>query len=307
MQVAVIAHSGKSMGGGLAELRTVLAEFGVHDPMWTEVDRSRKAPKRVRKALKAGVDLVIAWGGDGMVQRCVDVLAGTGVPLAILPAGTANLLATNLAIPNDIGEAVKVALHGVHQQIDVGTMNGECFVVMGGAGFDGMMISDVDGNAKERFGRVAYVRSSVKAMSAPRTRTKIRVDGASWFDGEASCVLVGNVGTVIGGLDVFDAASPTDGLLDVGVVSAEGRLQWLRVLGRVAARSSVDKSSFVQTTKARKIDVRFAHELRYEIDGGARTKAKTLKVRVRPGALTVCVPQAVVASGALDSVKDARP
>ncbi len=208
MKVAVVAHSGKVLGGGLHELRQVLAEFGVREPMWAEVDKSRKAPKRVRAALEAGAELVLVWGGDGMVQQCVRELAGTNVPLAILPAGTANLLASNLGIPSDIAEAVKIALHGVRLQLDVATMNGEPFTVMGGAGFDGMMIADVDGTAKERLGRVAYVRSSIKAMSAPRTTAKIRIDGAPWFDGPASCVLVANVGTLIGGLKVFETASP---------------------------------------------------------------------------------------------------
>ena len=97
--VAVVAHSGKTLGGGLDELRSVLAHAGVDTPLWYEVPKSKKAPARVRKAIDKGADLVFVWGGDGMVQRCIDTLAGTGVTLAILPAGTANLLATELAIP----------------------------------------------------------------------------------------------------------------------------------------------------------------------------------------------------------------
>ena len=76
-QVAVVAHSGKSLGGGLDELRSLLAQAGVAEPLWFEVPKSKKAPKRVREAVEAGADLVFVWGGDGMVQRCVDALAGT--------------------------------------------------------------------------------------------------------------------------------------------------------------------------------------------------------------------------------------
>ena len=101
-KVAVIAHAGKTVGGGLEELRQTLAHAGVTDPMWSEVPKSRFAPKRVRAALKDGAELVFVWGGDGMVQRCVDVLAGKGVPLAIVPAGTANLFASSLDLPQDI-------------------------------------------------------------------------------------------------------------------------------------------------------------------------------------------------------------
>ena len=97
--VAVIAHTGKTMGGGLVELRRLLEAEGVADPLWYEVPKSRKAPKRVRHALDEGAELVFVWGGDGMVQRCADVLAGTEATMAILPAGTANLFASNLGHP----------------------------------------------------------------------------------------------------------------------------------------------------------------------------------------------------------------
>jgi diacylglycerol kinase family enzyme len=70
--------------------------------MWAEVTKSRFAPARVKGFLKEGADLVFVWGGDGTVQRCIDVLAGSSATLAILPAGTANLLATNLGIPRDL-------------------------------------------------------------------------------------------------------------------------------------------------------------------------------------------------------------
>ena len=85
-KVAVIAHAGKSMGGGLAELREVLEAAGVSDPYWTEVPKSKYAPERVEKALAKGAETVFVWGGDGMVQRCVDVLAGTDARLASVTA-----------------------------------------------------------------------------------------------------------------------------------------------------------------------------------------------------------------------------
>ena len=76
-RVAVIAHRGKTLGGGLPELRRVLAERGVTDVFWREVAKSRFAPKQVKKALAHKADLIFVWGGDGMVQRCIDVVAGT--------------------------------------------------------------------------------------------------------------------------------------------------------------------------------------------------------------------------------------
>ena len=91
--VAVVAHTRKQLGGGLTELREALAAHGIDDPLWHEVSKSKQAPKQCRLALEAGADLVFVWGGDGMVQRCADVLAGTGAAMAVVPAGTANLLA----------------------------------------------------------------------------------------------------------------------------------------------------------------------------------------------------------------------
>ena len=71
-KVAVIAHAGKSFGGGLPELRRELARQGVEDPLWIEVPKSRYVPKQVKRALGEGAELLFAWGGDGTVQRCVD-------------------------------------------------------------------------------------------------------------------------------------------------------------------------------------------------------------------------------------------
>src|ERR1700681_3161094 len=136
MKVAVVAHSGKTLDGGLPELPRVLAAAGVREPFWCEVPKSRKASAQVRRALAEGAELLFAWGGDGMVQRCVDVLAGSSVSLAIIPAGTADLFATNLGIPKNIEEAVAVGLYGQPRELDVGRFNGERFVVMAGVGFD---------------------------------------------------------------------------------------------------------------------------------------------------------------------------
>ena len=109
-RVAVIAHRKKSIGGGLDELRKLIADEGFDEPIWHEVSKSRKARKRARRTVKDGVDLVLVWGGDGMVQRCVDALAGSDAAVAVIPAGTANQLAGNLGIPTDLPEAVRDSL-----------------------------------------------------------------------------------------------------------------------------------------------------------------------------------------------------
>jgi YegS/Rv2252/BmrU family lipid kinase len=290
MNVAVVAHAGKSLGGGLPELRRVLEAEGIADPFWVEVPKSKKAPAQVQRALDNGAELVFAWGGDGMVQRCVGVLAGSGARLAIIPAGTANLFASNLGIPQDIEEAVVVGLRGDRHEFDVGRFNDERFAVMAGAGFDAAMIRDSgDGGLKERIGRAAYVWSGSENLRSKPFRATIEVDGAEWYKGEATCILLGNVGKLVGGVEVFEDARPDDGKLEVGVVTADGVLDWSRMMGRAVAGSLGD-SPFTQTTKARDVRVKLSRKVLYELDGGDRTKVKSFKVKVEPRAITVCVP-----------------
>src|SRR6266511_3050426 len=242
-KVAVVAHQKKTLGGGLRDLRRLLAGEGFDEPIWYEVPKSRKAPKKARKAVKEGAELVFVWGGDGMVQRCVDALAGSPATVAVIP----------------------------------------------GAGFDGRMIRDADRDLKEKAGRLAYVWTGMKQLGEDAVPAKVRVDGADWFDGKASCVLLGNVGTITGGIQALPDARPDDGWLEVGVATAEGALEWARTLGKMIV-GRAESSPFVRTTRAKKVDVAFGVPVTYELDGGARTRARRLKARVVPHAVTVCVP-----------------
>ena len=290
MKVAVVANPAKSLGGGLLELRRALEHAGVSDPLWHEVPKSRKAPAAVRRALADGAELVFVWGGDGMVQRSIDVLAGTDIPLAILPAGTTNLLATNLGIPVDLEQAVAIGLGGERRRIDVGRLNGERFAVMAGTGIVAAMIRDADGSLKDRIGRVAYVWAGLKSLRSKSFRAEITIDGVSWFDGEATCVLIGNVGGLFSGIEVFGDAQPDDGKLEVGVVTAEGFTEWARTIARTLVATAV-ASPFVQVAEARSVKVKLDKKVVYELDGGARKKTKSFKVKVDPAAVAICVPR----------------
>ena len=293
--VAVIAHSGKSLGGGLSELRSTLRDHGIDDPIWYEVPKSKFAPDRAAKVLKKGADLVFAWGGDGLVQRCIDTMAGSGALLAIIPAGTANLLASNLAIPKDIGGAVEIGLHGARLPFDLGSVNGERFAVMSGTGLDALMIRDADAGLKDRVGQMAYVWTGAKNLKNSRRRAKIDVDGERWYSGKATCVLVGNVGKITGGLQVFDEARTDDGRLELGVVTAESVWEWTRTLGRTAT-GHADRSPFVRTTSGHRIEVRLDKKAPYELDGGDRKARKRLRFEAERAAITICVPEETAAT-----------
>jgi diacylglycerol kinase (ATP) len=288
-KVAVLAHARKSFGGGLPELREVLAREGVTDPLWYEVNKSRRAPKRARLAAAEGADLIFVWGGDGMVQRCLDAVAGTATAVAILPAGTANLLATNLQVPDDLGEAVRVGLHGSRRELDTGSVNGEHFAVMAGAGFDARMIAGADRTMKDRLGRAAYLYTGARSLFAHRVMASVEADGRPFFEGRVSLVLAANVGTILGGVEAFTAAEPDDGLLELAVVTARNPVDWARTFGRVALRRA-ERSPFVEMTRGRSFRIRFDRKLRYEVDGGIRPPARDLRIDVCPRSVTVCVP-----------------
>jgi YegS/Rv2252/BmrU family lipid kinase len=287
--VAVVAHSRKSFGGGLPELRRILALEGVNDPLWYEVKKSRRAPKYARRAAAKGADIVFVWGGDGTVQRCVDALAGSDTAIAIMPAGTANLLAANLNVPHDLAEAVLVGLHGDRRRLDTGWVNGERFAVMAGAGFDARMIADADRGAKDRLGRAAYVITGIKNLRARPVRASVKVDGKRFFQGKVSCVLAANVGQILGGVEAFPQAEPDDGRLELGVVTASDPVEWARTFGRLAT-GHPDESPFAKVTTGKRFRIRFDQKIAYELDGGARPASKTLRIRVRPNSVTICVP-----------------
>ncbi len=288
-QIAVVAHARKTLGGGLGELREILAREGVTSPLWHEVGKSRKAAKRARQAVREGAGLIFVWGGDGTVQRCVDAVAGTGAVLAILPAGTANLLATNLGIPGDLPAAVRTGLYGRRRPIDTGSVNGEHFAVMAGAGLDARMIAGADRGLKDRLGRAAYLYTAARSVAAPRVPAVVKADGKRFFAGPVSCVLTGNVGQVLGGITAFPEAEPDDGILELGVVTARNPADWARTLGRMAL-GRAGQSPFVRLTRGQEFRIRFSRPMPYELDGGARPPVTKLKIKVHPAAVTVCVP-----------------
>jgi YegS/Rv2252/BmrU family lipid kinase len=292
MIVGVLLREKKSLGSGPEALRMALADAGHADPAWCAVDKSRKAPKLVRRLLAERIDRLLVWGGDGTVRRCIDTLIAEDakVELAILPAGTANLLAKALEIPIDLAGAVDVALHGEPRPIDVGIVNGESFAVMAGTGFDALMIRDADDSTKDRLGRISYLRAAARHLRTPGANVTIRVDGRRWFDGHAACVLVGNVGRILGGIKVFPDARYDDGLLDVGVVTASGRADWLRV-GTRALVGRIDSSPLVHIVQASAATIELDRTMPWELDGGDQPRAKMFKVSVLPGRQAICVPE----------------
>jgi YegS/Rv2252/BmrU family lipid kinase len=289
--IGVLVHERKTLGEGLGALRAALADAGHSDARWRQVSSSKKAPKQVRKLLDEGIDRLLVWGGDGTVRRCIDTIVAeeSKVEVGVLPAGTANLLGHALDLPIDLQGSLDIALHGLPRPIDVGIINGEVFVVMAGTGFDALMIRDAEEhNLKDRLGKLSYVRSGAKNLDTDGAEVKVDVDGDRWYSGHAACVLVGNTGKILGGVRAFPDARFDDGRLDVGVVSAQSRRDWLRV-GVRAVTGRIDHSPLVELTQATHVKVRLDHKMPWQLDGGDRPPEKKFDITVLPHRIAVCV------------------
>jgi len=286
--VEVVAHERKIKASTRRALAAALHDAGLDAP-WTMVRKAKKATKAAGAAVERGADVVIVAGGDGTVRAASQALVGTTTALAVVPAGTANLFAHAFSLPTDPAAVVDLVVGGQRRLIDSAVCNDMTFNVMAGAGFDAGMIADADAH-KGRLGMFAYVRSGLRhARSRRPFAAVVTVDGAPFFQGELTCVLVGNIGTLKGGLTALPAADPTDGRLDVAVVTATGLKEWLSVLVSAARRRQTE-SDHARLGQGVEISVDLDEPHRFELDGGAKGRTTRLEFTVRPASLTVCAP-----------------
>jgi diacylglycerol kinase family enzyme len=243
---------------------------------------------QARRALDAGADLVIAAGGDGTVRACAEVLAGTAVPLAIVPVGSANLTAKALGLPARTEAALRVAYEGHERQIDLGVADGITFAAMAGIGLDAAVVGATSGGLKRAAGWVAYAAAAIGQVLRPRATFTIRLDGGDPLIRQAHSVTVGNSGALPGGFVILPAARLDDGLLDVVVLAPASPFGWADVGYRVLAGSRRDNAR-LERYQARTVEISAAAELPRQVDGEVFGPARSLNVAVRPGVLKVCV------------------
>jgi YegS/Rv2252/BmrU family lipid kinase len=238
--------------------------------------------------VSAGVDLVLACGGDGTVTACAEGVTNTGVALAIIPMGTGNLLARNIGLPMGLDEALAVALGGLQQPIDAGRVNDALFVVMAGLGLDASMLSDTSESLKKRLGWVAYAISTVRHLGDRPMRVSVSADGGRRRRMRASALIVGNVGWLRGGLPLLPDARPDDGMLDAVVLTAGGLSGWLSAVVGILLRRQAHHGIYrIQFTELR---VTLGREEPWELDGEVMGSTRELTVVAQPGALLLRMP-----------------
>ena len=285
------------------------------EPWFAPTSDAENGLALTRRAVAAGASLVFAAGGDGTVRACAEALAGTDVPLAIVPLGTANLTARALGLPTQADRAVDVGFGGRDRRIDLARIDlaridgaridgagsggmsaggmgagGMRFAAMAGIGLDAAVVGAARERLKRRFGWVAYAVTGATKLSLPACDFTVRLDGVEPLRRRARCVVVANAGLLPGGFTLLPGARLDDGLLDVGILAPSGAWGWVRVAGRVLARGRRQDRS-LERFQARRVQISADTDLPRQVDGEIVAPGRTLAVSVCPSALTVRQPR----------------
>ncbi len=274
---------------------TLARAAGWQDPTWHLTTVEDSGTGQAERASVEGADLVIVCGGDGTVREVAAELAGTGIPVGIIPAGTGNLLARNLDIPLYIRAAIDVALTGQDRAIDMVAVSGDGiedshFMVMAGMGFDAAIMEGVNEDIKKRVGWLAYVLSALKSLMFPPTKVEISVDGGEYTTHRARTIVVGNVGFLQAGMPLLPDATIDDGQLDVVLLYPRRFLSWIPLAIRVLAKRRRTDDTINRMT-GRTVSIRAAAETPRQLDGDSIGAGHELHMECIHGRLLVRVPR----------------
>ncbi|MFI5841744.1 diacylglycerol/lipid kinase family protein [Catenuloplanes sp. NPDC051500] len=258
-------------------------------PTWYETTPEDPGRGQATEAMENGAEVVFAAGGDGTVMACVTALAETDVALAILPAGTGNLLAANLGLAADLDTGLRVAIEGGLRRLDVGRTEGSCFAVMAGLGFDAKMLDSTSETTKKRIGWPAYIIGAAKHLRDRPMRVTIRIDDRPPIRRRARTVLIANVGRLQGGVRLLEAADPADGKLDVAVLSPRSLPQWVALGWGIVRRK--ERVPSLEVFRAATVEIIATHAEPRQLDGDTIDPGTRLHAEILPKALWLCVPE----------------
>ncbi|MBP0000897.1 MAG: methylglyoxal synthase [Cyanobacteria bacterium SID2] len=246
-----------------------------------------------RAAVEAGSDLVIASGGDGTVSAVADELVNTGVPLAVIPRGTANAFASALGIPQNVQGACKTILTGTSRIIDVAKCNGQSMILLAGIGFEADVIETADREMKDRWGPLAYLWAGIQNFSESQ-----QFDAEIEIEGEirrvkSGAITIANLAPPTSILaQGFGETIPDDGLLEVTIGVPKNRLQSIDALasmvGAAMMKTEVQRDDIIRLRTSR-IRVN-ADPLRKVVVDGEIVGTTPVEVECIPRGLTVISP-----------------
>lgn len=268
---------------------------GWSEPCWYVTTADDPGEGQTRQAVAEGAGLVCPLGGDGTVRSVAEALAGTEVPMGLLPGGTGNLLARNLKLPvDDLDAALTIALTGLDVSIDVGEVSWDeeepsVFLVMAGMGLDAEMMAGVDEGLKRRVGWVAYALSGARALFRLGFPVRVRAAEQRVVSQHARSVVVGNCGELAGGLQLMPEASLTDGKLDTVLASPNSIAGWLALGLNFISAKRRGHPSIVRLVSER-VQVSARQPVEAQLDGDAVGRRRVMTCTIRPGALQVRLP-----------------
>ncbi len=279
-----------------AIVTSMAADAGWSPVTWHHTSIEDPGTGMAEAAAVAGADLVMVCGGDGTVREVCAELAGTGIPIGIIPAGTGNLLARNLDVPLFLRAAIDIALTGQDRAIDMVLVEGDDipddthFMVMAGMGFDAAIMEGVNDEIKAKVGWIAYVLSALKSLMFPASRIEVSVDGGEFTTHRARTIVVGNVGYLQAGMPLLPDASIDDGQLDVVLLHPRRFLSWIPLAFRVLAkRPRTDE--LVNRMTGRTIVVRACADTPRQLDGDSIGPGRELRMECIHGRVLVRVPR----------------
>jgi YegS/Rv2252/BmrU family lipid kinase len=275
-------RAAETLAAARAELDRLEADYRVVDTRGVDATREAAAV-----AATEG-ETVMAIGGDGLVGCLAGALRNTDSALAIVPGGRGNDFARVLKIPADTVGAVRNAVEGDEQVLDVGDVDGKPFVGIASLGFD----SDANRIANEARlvrGNLVYLYAALRALAAwKHARFRVIVDGET-HELTGYSVAVANSKAYGGGMYLAPHAKLDDGLLDVLMVSEASKLKFLLDLPKVFKGAHVDEER-ARFVKGRVVEVSADRPFTVYADGDPIGELP-VTVRVTPRCLRVIVPR----------------
>lgn len=252
--------------------------------------KSGDGRRLAEQAAEAGVNRVLVYGGDGTVMEVASGLLGSDIPLAILPGGTANVLAIDLGIPRDLVEASALAvdLDSNIRRIDVAQIGDRHFLLRASLGLEAAMVSGAKREMKDRFGVFAYALSALQALADPVVANyHLSFDGQE-VDAQGLTCIVANSGLMgMEGLYLAPNIEVDDGLLDV-IVLRKADLPSLLALAASVVEGEENHQA-LQRWQAREVTVRSQPTQKIQVDG-EMIEQTPVDIKVIPQAIPIVVP-----------------
>lgn len=236
-------------------------------------------------------DLVVVAGGDGTLNAAAPALAATGLPLGIIPAGTANDLARTLGIPDDIPAAARIIADGHTRRIDLGSVNGHPFFNVASIGLSVELTQVLTRDFKRRYGKLGYAFATLRTLARARPFRATIVSRNERVRVATLQIAVGNGRYYGGGNAIEKTAAIDDQHLDL--YSLEFAQAWkLALLARSFRYGEHGAWNEVRAIRAKEFDILTPRPKPVNADGEIVTTTPA-HFRIEPNAVTVFCPRRV--------------